>query len=88
MKTLLFSVPVTSLIQGVLFTALFLTALAPGTRADPEPEQNTVKLFLDFNKDGLISFEEYSHSLAQRTVADGDRNNDKSLSAAEIQKEN
>jgi Ca2+-binding EF-hand superfamily protein len=47
-----------------------------------------VELFLDFNKDGVISYEEFCRGLAAQTLKDGDQDKDQLLSEDEIREKN
>jgi Ca2+-binding EF-hand superfamily protein len=73
-------------VSGILLAALFFVAMVPKTYADSEQKPSPVKLFLDRNKDGFISLDELSQTLAERKLKNRDLNKDQSLSENEIQK--
>ena len=72
------------LFAGVLFALpLFLVPLLQAqTNAEQAPPP--VELFLDFNQDGVISYDEFCRSLTAQTIKDADQNRDQVVSEDEI----
>ena len=78
----------TALSVGSLLAVLCsITPLFPA-QADPQQTPPPVEIFLDFNKDGVVSYEEFCQGLTAQTIKEDDQDKDQLLSEDEIREKN